>query len=89
LDLIHFRGAATPKYVICFGPIVQEVVRSPIFPPNTRGEFVATIDCYWRDMYRPELTWRTFKPITEFNRQLEAIYVLRLSPPVSTEFRLR
>jgi len=40
-------------------------------------ERAATIDFFWKDMYRPELFWRSFTPIVDYNKDLEAIYVFK------------
>ncbi|MEI8341547.1 MAG: hypothetical protein WCH43_08455 [Verrucomicrobiota bacterium] len=81
LPPIHFQGRVAPDYIITFGPHTQEAVQtlqswSWKFP-TTSYEQIATLDCYWKDLYRPELFWRTFKPTTGYNKQAEAIYVFK------------
>ena len=53
-------------------------VRIPL-PSHHNGQPkpVATLDFFWKDLYRPELFWRTFKPITGYNKNIEAIYVFK------------
>jgi hypothetical protein len=38
---------------------------------------VKVLDVYWFDSSRPELPWHTFGPRTGFDRQREAVYVMR------------
>jgi len=76
---IYFKGRVPPDYVVVFGPVVQQV--APILkswqPHGVRYEVCATIDCFWRDLYRPELFWRSFTPVRGYNPNLEAIYIFR------------
>jgi hypothetical protein len=78
LPSIHFQGRVPPDYIIAFGPVAQQVRQAIAGWQGVRYEQIATLDCYWRDLYRPELFWRTFKPVTGYNKQTEAIYVLKL-----------
>ena len=76
LDPIHFRWVVPPDYILGFGRTV-----------NTAGvEYrrIATLDIYWEELYRPELIWRTFKPVTEYNRKFQAIYIYRRASPPSS-----
>jgi hypothetical protein len=38
---------------------------------------VALLDTFWKDLYRPELFWRSSVPITNYNRSVQAIYAFR------------
>ena len=78
LPPIHFQMRVPPDYIIVFGPVVQQVRLAIASWHGVRYEQITTLDCYWRDLYRPELFWRTFKPITGYNKQTEAIYVFKL-----------
>lgn len=80
---IHFRGRVLPDYVFVFGPSVIEVMKmlKGLEVQGLRYDLAATIDHYWRDMHRPELFWHTFKPIRNYNRQNEAIYVFKRTKP--------
>jgi hypothetical protein len=85
LDPIHFRGVVPPDYVIAFGPVVRDVKEFLHDGESAGIEYkqIETLEIYWRDLYRPELFARTFKPITQFDRNLEAIYIFRrVSPPI-------
>jgi hypothetical protein len=41
---------------------------------------VEMIDAYWRDLYRPELFWRSFRSIEGYDLETEAIYVFKRMP---------
>ena len=86
LDPIHFRGVVPPDYVIAFGPIVRDIARILRSRENMgiKYEQAETLEIFWHDRFRPDLTSRTFKPITDFDRNLEAIYIFqRVSPPLT------
>jgi hypothetical protein len=76
---IYFQGRQPPDYLIIFGPNRGAVTRvlSTWNRPGVAYQPITTIDCYWRDLYRPELVWRTFKPVTNYSRTFEAIYILK------------
>jgi len=81
LPAVHFQGRVPPDYIVCFGPVVRDVIgllqnwaRSGI-----RYDHADTIDFFWKDRYRPELFWRSFTPIVDYNKNLEAIYVFKLA----------
>lgn len=77
LPPIHFKGRVPPDYILAFGPVVQQIRQ---ILPNWQGvsyEEAARIDCFWKDLYRPELFWRSFTPIKNYNPALEAIYVFK------------
>ncbi|MDW8310477.1 MAG: hypothetical protein RMK20_13975, partial [Verrucomicrobiales bacterium] len=79
LGPIHFQRVVPPDFIVAFGPFVrqmQQVLGSWEVP--ARYERVARIDHYWRDGHRPELFWRTFKPVVRFDPEREAIYVYQL-----------
>jgi hypothetical protein len=44
---------------------------------GVRYQLNATLDFYWRDVYRPELFWRSFVPMTAYNKDSEAIYIFK------------
>jgi hypothetical protein len=74
---IHFWGKQAPDYFIGFGPHAKTVRKlfpgdGPIF-----YEPAATLDILWKDLYRPELFWRKFRSVTDFDKSEEAIYVFR------------
>jgi hypothetical protein len=81
LPAINFQGRSYPDYILCFGPTVvqiEQLVRQwagsgLVYQPY------ALIDFYWKDMYRPELFWRSFDKISGYNPETDAIYVFRLT----------
>jgi len=89
LSAINFQGIIPPDYIIAFGPMVQQI------PPllnqwsgqGIRYVRIATLDHFWKDLYRPELLWRSSVALTDYDKELEAIYVFRrLDPPPGTKF---
>jgi len=79
---IHFRGVLMPDYIVAFGPVVQQV-RQYISQWATQGfryNEEARLLTFWKDLYRPELFWRTFKPIENFDPNTEAIYIFKKQP---------
>ena len=79
---IHFIGQVPPEYIVAFGP-ATELARDSIASwnrPELQYALVATIDFFWKDQHRPELFWRTFQPITQYDRKTEAIYIFELQP---------
>ncbi len=83
LDPIHFKGEKPPDFIITFGPVIQEIL--PLLKRwagnGTHYENAAKLDVFWEDRYRPELFWRTFETITDYDRSLEAVSIFRRSKP--------
>jgi len=80
LPAIHFQGKVMPDYIIVFGPALQSLL--PYFNHwhETRGvsyQRVANIPVFWKDLYRPELFWRTFVPVTGFNPDRDGVNILK------------
>jgi hypothetical protein len=77
LPLIHFQKQIPPDYVIIFGPVIQWM--APYFERWDRAKYVkiAVIDHYWKDLHRPELFWRSFTAIRDYDRTTEAIYIFK------------
>jgi len=76
---IHFRGRVAPDTIIVFGPRVGPLrkVLKQWENGGHRYTQVATIDTYWDDGTRPELFWHTFGPVSDFDRNTEAVFVFR------------
>ena len=82
LPQIHFKGMAMPDYIIVFGPQVKQVLKM-IEEYRAKGilyKEVDMIDAYWRDVYRPELFWRSFRSIEGYDLETEAVYVFKHMP---------
>jgi len=80
---VHFIGQVAPEYIVAFGPatkLAQDSIASWNRPEIQYG-LATTIDFFWKDRHRPELFWRTFQPITAYDRNTEAIYIFQLHPP--------
>ena len=83
LPPIHFQGRVPPDYIIVFGPLVQQIAPMISQWRGVRYEQVATINHFWKDLHRPELFWRTFVPITNYDPNHDAIYVFKRIEPAS------
>lgn len=82
LPAAHFKGGGVvPEYLVGFGPYTQQLTQDlqNYCPPSAtlRYRQVAHIDVLWKDLYRPELFWRTFKPITNYNKNSDAIFIFK------------
>lgn len=79
LEDIHFEGRVPPDFFIIFGPVVSDFLKasSQWSREGCRYEHFATINTYWKDLYRPELFWRTFRPVLQFDPNWEAIQIFR------------
>jgi 4-amino-4-deoxy-L-arabinose transferase-like glycosyltransferase len=76
---IHFEGRYPPDFFVLFGPVVADFLQASKHweSKGWRYEHIATLNTFWKDLYRPELFWRTFRPINQFDPNLEAIQVFR------------
>jgi hypothetical protein len=83
LPPIHFQGRVPPDYLVVFGPPVADLREELPRPFDLDAEYapVATLDYYWHDLHRPELFWRSFEPITGYNKDTEAIYIFKRTAP--------
>ena len=79
LPMIHFRGLEAPNYVVVFGPAIEPAgkILAEMRSVGVPYRLVAVLDHYWRELHRPELIWHRFTPMTEFDRNREAIYIFR------------
>jgi hypothetical protein len=79
---IHFQGLVPPDYIVVFGPSVVQI-RKLMGQWSMQGmdyQEVTRLLTFWKDLYRPELFWRTFKPIENFDPNTEAIYIFKKQP---------
>ena len=79
LPNIHFQGIVPPDYIVAFGPSVVQV-RQMISQWSAQGiryQEVCRLMTFWKDLYRPEFFWRTFKPVENFDPNTEAIYIFK------------
>ena len=92
LPAIQFMGQEPPDYLVAFGPNVGLMAQiiGKMNRPDVGYQRVATINTVWKDMYRPELFWRTFVPVTQYDPRTEAIYIFqRTKPPVAAPAKVR
>lgn len=80
LDAINFKGQVPPEFLVLFGPF-----RSQLAPALQEWRLqgldyrvVAELPHFWKDLYRPELFWRSFVTIRPSATNHECVYVLRL-----------
>jgi 4-amino-4-deoxy-L-arabinose transferase-like glycosyltransferase len=79
---IHFKGNEMPDYVIAFGPVVDQVrgLLGQWAMQGFRYNEETRLMTFWKDLYRPELFWRTFKPVENYDPNTEAIYIFKKQP---------
>ena len=80
LPLIHFAGKEAPDYMIGFftggKEDVQEMLEQ-MLPFGFEYRPLPPLNCFGRDLYRPELFLRVFKPITNFDPTTQVIYIFQ------------
>ena len=80
LPPVHFFSSLPPpNYFMVFG-LHRKKIDEFIKILKEKGvdyDLVEILDIYWLDMTRPEIFWRSFRPIKNFDRQTEAVYVYR------------
>jgi len=77
LDAIHFRGKIPPDYILAFGPTKQFVEEAISSWKSIGLEYkkTAELPVFWKEAYRPEIFWRSFATVEEFDPAAEGIYV--------------
>lgn len=76
---IHFQGVVLPDFIVAFGPSVEQI-RHLLVQWSMQGlryQEVTRLMTFWKDLYRPELFWRSFRPIENFDPNTEAIYIFQ------------
>ncbi len=84
LPLIHFSSELSPPdYFIAFGSQKESIDKLIIYmeTQGTNYRLIEVLDIFWLDQTRPEIFWRSFRPIENFDRQSEAVYVYRRITP--------
>ena len=84
LPPIHFHGKEAPDFLIGFGPSTGQLIKDVnALGGSVQYQLAEQLDYLGTPLYRPELFWRTFKSVLQFDRQSQAIYIfLRVSPPI-------
>ncbi len=84
LPPVHFKnGGVMPDYLIGFGPHVAQLQNDlrRHGTGGTRYVLCGKVDVFWAPLFRPEIFWRTFKPVTGYNQDRDAVFVFkRVSP---------
>lgn len=82
LPPIHFKGRERPEYVIVFGPSISHVL--PVLQQMNDGhstyQQIGQINSFWKDLYRPEIFWRSFRTIVTTGQPNENIYLFQRKP---------
>lgn len=80
LPLIHFKGRERPEYVIVFGPSITQVlpVLQQMSDGSSKYQQIGQINRFWKDLYRPEIFWRSFRSIQSTGQPGENIYLFQL-----------
>jgi len=84
LPPIHFKGVVPPDYLIAFGPVSTQL-RALMKTWRKQGLVyteAANLHVFWKDLYRPELFWRSFTPIKDFNPQSDGIFIFHRIKPL-------
>ena len=74
---IHFEGVVPPDYIIAFGLSSTELWNQWFGVFTSRYHLIGTLDVLGRDLHRPELFLRTFRPIpkSEYDYNYNLIYI--------------
>jgi hypothetical protein len=88
LDARLFKGGEPPDYLVAFGPrhlaiLAQEIERH--YPVAARYELAAKVDVFWQDLFRPEMFWRRFQPVTDYNKDRDVVFIFKRieTPPAA------
>lgn len=76
---IQFIYHKPVDWIIAFGGADREIQRvNAIFArQGIAYELAETLDVFYDDATRPELFWHAFSPITEFDKNSQAVYIYR------------
>ena len=79
LSPIHFKGRERPEYVIVFGPSISNVlpVLQQMNDAHSTYHQIGQINCFWKDLYRPEIFWRSFRTIQSTGQPNENVYLFQ------------
>lgn len=82
---IHFRLREAPDYLVGFGPATGQMIEDlKQLNRPVRYEIADQLNVLGIPLFRPELFWRTFKPIPQFDPRSHGIYLFRrVSPPLT------
>jgi hypothetical protein len=79
LPAIDFLGRAAPDFIVAFGPARSQVdmLAKDHLLPNVRYQAIGALPVYWKDQYRPELYWRRFESMTDFDPEKDGVFLYR------------
>lgn len=80
LDAINFKGRVPPDFLVLFGPVRGQLT-GLLREWRAAGldyRPVAELPHFWKDLYRPELFWRSFTSVVPSSSRYESVYVLQL-----------
>lgn len=83
LHPIHFAGLIPPDYIVAFGPTKLHV-ENAITSWRLSGimyEQTHTLPVFWKDVYRPEVFWRTFETRPFGNEPHDGIHIYQRKVP--------
>lgn len=85
LPAIHFFGREPVDYMIVYGPFASDAKFVTFLDTlkNAGHSYrrTATLDVFWDDAIRPELFWRRFRDLRDFDRATQAVYVYERTQP--------
>jgi hypothetical protein len=83
LESIHFQGRVAPDFIIVFGPAIAQIapLLEQFAQKGVTYAHLATLPVYWRDLYRPELFWRTFRTVGPTDPVFDGVQIFRRVPP--------
>jgi hypothetical protein len=94
---IHFFGRVLPDYIVVFGPTVIDLQTKFHPPEGITYQSAAILDVFWKDLYRPELFWRSFDPMPVDIPHGTGIYIFKKHiaapeppppPPAKSDFHI-
>jgi hypothetical protein len=82
LPAIDFHGRVFPDYLIAFGTeqtsdIFLTQAAELIANDGHEYKVVALLPYYWKDLYRPEMIWRSFLTVRPNDGNSESVYILK------------
>ncbi|MDX2081183.1 MAG: glycosyltransferase family 39 protein [Terrimicrobiaceae bacterium] len=77
LPEIHYAGREWPDYFVAFGPSVSGLANWISNQDQKAHDYqiAAQIPVFWKDLYRPELFWRSFREVRPQEGTLDGIYI--------------
>lgn len=77
LPAFYLKGRVPPDFMIAFGPALEEIKdwQQKLQQRDVHYERVATIPVYYKEMFRPEIIWRSFTTIEP--KSGEEVFIFR------------